>query len=125
MQFQEFSISIVKSLPIRTHTKDSYSSMLRVHINPKIGCMKLEKISRKNVKDLLVGLRPQTAALVLSVVKMIFREAIEIDLIDKSPVHGLKSPSILVKPRKFFTWDELKKSSRSYEDSLSLNTRSR
>ena len=72
VQFQEFSISIVKSLPIRTHTKDSYSSMLRVHINPKIGCMKLEKISRKNVKDFLVGLRPQTAALVLSVVKMIF-----------------------------------------------------
>jgi integrase len=71
--------------------------------------MELEEISRQDIKGLLVGLPPQTAALVLSVVKMIFREAIEIELVNKSPVHGLKSPKIMSKPRRFLTWEELQK----------------
>jgi integrase len=83
--------------------------MLRVHIAPEIGHVELGEISRTQIKNLLVGLPPQTAALVLSVIKMLFREALALELIDKSPVHGLKGPRVMVQPRRFLTWDEIEK----------------
>ena len=38
---------------------------------------------------------------------MLFREAIENGVIEKSPVHGVRGPRVMVQPRRFLTWEEL------------------
>lgn len=44
----------------------------------------------------------------LAVLKTIFREAVARELIDVSPAHGVRTPSLIVPSRKFLTWDEVK-----------------
>lgn len=81
--------------------------MLKCHIAPKLGSVELAKVDRADIKDLICGLPPQTAAMTLAVIKVIFREALELELITKSPVQGLRGPQVMVKPRRFMTWDEI------------------
>ena len=38
---------------------------------------------------------------------MIFREALEDGIVEKSPVHGLRGPKVMVAPRRFLTWEEI------------------
>ena len=40
---------------------------------------------------------------------MIFREALEDGVVEKSPVHGLRGPKVMVAPRKFLTWEEIER----------------
>jgi integrase len=47
----------------------------------------------------------------LAVIKRVFREALAQELIDASPAHGVSSPKIMVKPRRFLTWEEVSKNS--------------
>lgn len=107
MKLEKFAEITLARLPIRNHTKSTYLSAIRVHIQPTIGHLELDEISRSQIKDLLAGLPSQTANLVLAVIKMLFREALELELLDKSPVHGIKGPRIMVKPRRFLTWEEM------------------
>lgn len=81
--------------------------MYRCHIEIKLGHKKLDEITRSDIKQVIYGLPPQTAQMTLAVIKLIFREAIELELLDKSPVHGLSGPRIMVKPRRFLTWEEM------------------
>lgn len=81
--------------------------MYKCHIEPTLGMKELSEISRSDIKEAIHGLPPQTAQMTLAVIKVIFREALELELIEKSPVHGLSGPKIMVKHRRFMTWEEL------------------
>ena len=81
--------------------------MFKCHIAPILGTRELADIDRADLKDLISGLPPQTAAMTLAVIKVLFREALELELVTKSPVQGLRGPQVLVKPRRFMTWDEI------------------
>ena len=81
--------------------------MYRCHVEPKLGDKSLTEITRSDIKHVIYGLPPQTAQMTLAVIKLIFREALELELIDKSPVHGLSGPRVMVQPRRFLTWEEL------------------
>jgi integrase len=45
----------------------------------------------------------------LAAIKTVYREAKIRNLVHNSPVHGMSGPRITVSPRKFLTWDEIKK----------------
>lgn len=107
MILQDFFPKVIATLQVRPKTLATYKSMYRRHIEPKLGNRTLADISRSDIKSAIYGLRPQTAAMTLAVIKLIFREALELELIDKSPVHGLSGPRVMVKPRRFLTWEEL------------------
>ena len=81
--------------------------MYRCHIQPVMGGFELEDVNRSDIKSAIHGLPPQTASMTLAVIKLFFREAIEMGLIEKSPVHGLRGPKVIVSPRRFLTWEEL------------------
>ena len=81
--------------------------MYRCHIDPHLGHKNLDEVTRSDIKQVIYGLPPQTAQMTLAVIKLIFREAMELELLDKSPVHGLSGPKVMVKPRRFLTWEEL------------------
>ena len=42
------------------------------------------------------------------VARVIFREALERELIDENPASRIKTPRVEVKPQKFLTWEELR-----------------
>ena len=83
--------------------------MYKCHVSPKIGQIEISEISRSSIKETIHGLPPQTAQMTLAVIKLLFREAMELELIEKSPVHGVRGPRVQVRPRKFMTWDEIEK----------------
>ena len=111
MLFEDFAIQTINHLPIRLKTHVTYSSALRLHIFPVLAHREIAAIKRIEINSVMQGLRPQSAALSLAVIKSIFREALAQGLIDESPAHGVSGPKIMVKPREFLTWEEVSKSS--------------
>ena len=107
VHFENFAMQTVGNLPIRSKTRATYLSMLRLHIFPLLAHREIGRIKRTDIQSCLVGLPPQTAAMSLAVIKSIFREALAQDLIEVSPAHGVSGPKIMVKPRPFLTWDEV------------------
>ena len=61
----------------------------------------LEEISRLEIQGLIKPLPPQTGALVLSVLKTLYREARSAGLILDSPATDIVPPKIYINPRKF------------------------
>lgn len=111
MLFESFAMQTVGNLPIRNKTRATYLSMLRSHIFPTLAHREISTIIRLDIQRAIHGLSPQTSAMSLAVIKTIFREALAQELIDASPAHGISGPKIMVKPRKFLTWEEVSKSS--------------
>lgn len=107
MKLSSYAEQIFEVLPIRKKTLATYRSMFRCHIALHIGDLDLNDISRSQIKRVISNLPPQTAATTLAVIKMIFREALEDGIVEKSPVHGLRGPKVMVAPRRFLTWEEI------------------
>lgn len=109
MDLNQLSTRVLTNLPIRKKTLATYRSMYRCHIEAALGSKDIEEINRSDIKSLIVGLPPQTAMMTLAVIKVLFREALELGYLEKSPVHGVRGPKVMVRPRKFLTWEELEK----------------
>ena len=107
MKFEEYALEVLMRLPIRRKTIATYRSMLKCHIRDALGSIELSEITRSDIKSLIAKLPPQTAAMTLAVIKMIFREALEDGVVENSPAHGLKGPRVMVMPRRFLTWEEI------------------
>ncbi len=111
MLVESFARQVIGDLPIRAKTRSTYLSMLKCHIAPNLGARSLESITRSDIQGSLRGLPPQTAAMTLAVIKSVYREAQAIGIVDSSPAHGISGPKIMVSPRKFLTWEEVKQGS--------------
>ncbi len=107
MKLDEFATEVFATLNVRAKTFATYKSMYKCHISPKIGALEISAIGRSDIKKAIWGLPPQTGQMTLAVIKLLFREAMELELIEKSPVHGIKNPKVIVKSRRFLTWEEL------------------
>lgn len=107
MNFDLFAIKVIRTLPIRNKTRVNYLSNYKCHIKPFLGRKELEHVRRSDIQELIIGLPPQTSALTLAVIKTIFREAIDRELIDYSPATRVKGPARIVKAKKFMTWQQL------------------
>lgn len=111
MLFESFAVQTVGNLPIRSKTRATYNSMLKLHIFPTLAHRDLRTIKRIDIQATIQGLPPQTAATSLAVIKTIFREALAQEVVDSSPAHGVSGPKIMVRPREFLTWEEVSRSS--------------
>ena len=107
MKLSDYTEQTFAMLPIRKKTLATYQSMYRCHIEGVLGGLELGDVTRSEIKALISKLPPQTAAMTLAVIKMIFREVLEDGIVEKSPVHGLKGPRVMVAPRRFLTWEEI------------------
>lgn len=88
MDLNSLASIVIPALPIRKKTLATYRSMYRCHIEKKIGKLSIDEINRSDIKNLIIGLPPQTAMMVLAVIKVLFREALENEYLEKSPVDG-------------------------------------
>jgi integrase len=107
MKLEVFARQTLDNLPIRHKTRTTYKSMYRCHIAPSLGRLELEEIKRVQIQSAIAGLPPQTSAMTLAVLKTLYREALAQELIEHSPVHGVRGQKISVAPRRFLTWEEL------------------
>ena len=108
LKFDRFAQEVFAVLPVRKKTMATYRSMYRCHIQNFLGNLEMDSITRSDIKSCIAGLPSQTSATTLAVIKMLFREAIENGVIEKSPVHGVRGPKVMVAPRRFLTWEELR-----------------
>jgi integrase len=108
MLVETFARQVIGDLPIRAKTRSTYLSMLKCHVAPSIGAISIEAITRSDIQGSLRGLPPQTAAMTLAVIKSVYREAQARGIVESSPAHGISGPKIMVAPRKFLTWEEVK-----------------
>jgi integrase len=109
MVLDQFAEQVFSSLIVRKKTLATYRSMYRCHISPFLGVIEIADISRSSIKETICTLPAQTAQMTLVVIKLLFREAMELEILEKSPVHGVKGPRVNVRPRKFMTWEEIEK----------------
>ena len=108
MLVETIARQVIDNLPIRAKTRSTYLSMLKCHVAPTLGSISIEAITRNDIQESLRDLPPQTAAMTLAVIKSVYREAQARGIVDSSPAHGISGPKIIVSPRKFLTWEELK-----------------
>lgn len=109
MLVESFARQVIGELPLRAKTRSTYLSMLKCHVAPTLGSISIEAITRSDIQGSLRGLPPQTAAMTLAVIKSVYREAQARGIVDSSPAHGISGPKIMVSPKKFLTWEEVKK----------------
>ena len=110
MTVDQFAAQVFASLNVRKKTLATYRSMYKCHISGRLGSYQLTDVTRTSIKETIHGLPPQTAQMTLAVIKLLFREAMELELIEKSPVHGVRGPRVNVRPRRFLTWEEIQNS---------------
>ena len=109
VNFGNFAIATIESLPIRKKTRANYRSAFKNHIAPSLGDKSVKKIKRADIQKILKPLPPQTAHTVLAVMKTLFREAEDQGLIEFPPTLKVKAPTKIVRDRKFLTYEDLDK----------------
>ena len=107
MKLSPFVAQILPSLDIREKTRRNYQGCYQRYLHPIIGHQELSQISKSDLLVSLDPLPPQTRYQTLMTARVIFREAVNRELIQGNPAVSIKAPKVSVKPAKFLTWEEL------------------
>ena len=103
-----FVDSLWDQLNITLKTKKNYQGAYCRNLQPLFGNMDLAQISKADLVNSLSKLTQQSKYQTLMVARVIFREAVERELIEDNPAARIKAPRVEVQPQKFFTWEELR-----------------
>ena len=95
-------------LEVTAKTRKNYMGAYRRYLSSPIGNLNINEVTKSMIIDALAVLPQQTRYQTFMVAKVIFRNAVDRELIEASPVDSLRSPKVTVKPLKFLTWEELR-----------------
>lgn len=109
MNFGDFAVATIDTLPIRKKTRANYRSAFKNHIAPALAAKRIVEVSRQDVQKIIKPLSPQTAHTVLAVMKTLYREAEDQELVEYPPTLKVKAPAKIIRDRKFITFPELEK----------------
>ena len=109
MDLNTFAQAVFPTLAITTKTRANYQGAYKVNIQGKLGSKQISEIAKFELVDALSLLPPQTRYQTLMVLRVIYREALERELVPSNIAAGIKIPKIQVKPQKFLTWEELER----------------
>jgi len=107
MNTNSFKEILFPQLLVSKKTLSNYLGAYTRYLAEEIGETELADVTKNQLVNILAKLPAQTRYQTLMVARVIFREALERDLITLSPAASLKPPRIDVKPGKFLTWEEL------------------
>ena len=102
-----FAQSLWKQLKVTKKTLANYKGTYRLHISPSLGAKLLSEVTRRDMLEALSLLTPHTYYQTLMTCRVIYREAINRELVDVSPVAAIKAPKLTNKPYKFLTWEQV------------------
>ena len=107
ISLDEFAESLWKHLKITKKTLANYRGTYRLHVSSTLGSKSLGTVSKRDILEVLAPLSPHTYYQTLMSCRVIFREAVDRELVDVSPVASIKAPKLTNKPYKFLTWEEV------------------
>jgi integrase len=102
-----FAESLWKHLRVTKKTLANYKGTYRLHISPSLGTKPIGQVTKKDLLEVLAPLSPHTYYQTLMSCRVIYREAADRELIEKSPVSLIKAPKLTNKPYKFLTWEQV------------------
>lgn len=109
MLLDAFAFSIWPGLAITKKTRTNYRGAYERNLSKSLGTKPIQEVSKNDVITALDALPPQTKYQTLMVARVLFREALNRELIGSSPVATIKAPRLSVEQGKFLTWEELRK----------------
>lgn len=107
MTLDQFVKALWPQLPITAKTLDNYQGSYRRYIQPVFGYRELGSISKAEFLEVLAVLNGPSRFQTLMVLRTIYREAIERQVLSESPVQTIRAPRLKPKPQRFLTWSEL------------------
>ena len=107
MRTNDFVIALWPQLLVSKKTLNNYIGAYTRYLAKGIGDTQVCLVTKLQLINLMAKLPAQTRYQTLMVARVIFREALERELISISPAASIKPPRIEVKPGKFLTWEEL------------------
>jgi integrase len=110
---------IAKYAKPRNRTADEVARMFALHLYPKLGSVRIETVTRRDILDLLDGIEEKTsptrANRVLANVRRMFSWAVERGIIDASPVAKVRAPGQEAARDRVLTDDEVRAFLRACE----------
>ena len=107
MTLNDFASYCWTFLPVTKKTIQNYRGAYNRNISKILGTRELASITRKEFVDTLAHLSPQNYMQTLMTLRVLYREALNRQLVEESPVAKIKPLRISVKPQKFLTWEEV------------------
>lgn len=107
MQLHEFIQIVWQQLPVTAKTIDNYQGAYRRYVQNPLGQREMDSIKKAEIIELLAHLAAPSRFQTLMMLRTVFREATDRQLIEESPTTGIKPPKLTPKPAKFLTWPEL------------------
>jgi integrase len=102
-----FASSLWPHLNVRKKTLVNYRGTYKLHLSPLMGHKGLSSVTKREILDALAPLPPHTYYQTLMSCRVIYREAMNRELVEVSPAAAIKAPRLTNKPSKFLTWEEV------------------
>ena len=100
MTIEKFLSEWVENLEsVRFNTRNSYEDNIRLHINPHIGKIRLQKLRSLDIQRLLStikekGLSPRTCQYVFAILRKALNQAVKWNMINFNPSDGVDRPRV-------------------------------
>jgi len=107
MLLDEFADHCWTFLPVTKKTIDNYRGAYKRNISKRLGGKELSEISKREILDALAPLAAPNYFQTLMALRVIYREALNRELISNFPLKGIKAPKSRPLPQKFLTWEEV------------------
>jgi len=108
MVLDSFAVTLWPHLQVTHKTRKNYLGAYRRYLAEPLGSKMMEKITKLDLIQALDSLPPQTKYQALMVARVLFREALNREIVEDSPAARIKAPKISVDPSKFLIWEDLR-----------------
>jgi len=103
----EFASHCWTFLPVTKKTISNYRGAYNRNISLTLGRREIGSVSKREFLDVLAPLAAPNYFQTLMALRTIYREAINRELLVRSPVEGIKAPKAKAKHQHFLTWEQV------------------
>jgi integrase len=107
MILDDFAAYCWTFLPVTKKTISNYKGAYNRNVSPKLGMRDLAEISKKDFLDIFAPLAAPNFFQTLMATRVIYREALNREIVSISPVASITVPKSRPKAQKFLTWEEV------------------
>ena len=117
MILDDFAAYCWTFLPVTKKTISNYKGAYNRNVSPKLGMKDLAEISKKDFLDVFAHLAAPNYFQTLMATRVIYREALNREIVSVSPVATITAPKSRPRAQKFLTWEEVSKANFGKFDS--------
>jgi integrase len=117
MMLDEFAAYCWSFIPVTKKTVSNYRGAYNRNVARALGKREMESITRREFLDLLAPLAAPNYFQTLMAVRVIYREALNREIVKDSPVATIKAPRVRPRPQRFLTWEQVEATNFGRHDS--------